>query len=227
MIGIAQREEPSSSGTLVVWGAAGHAIVLLDLLDIKNYNEIIFIDRDMNARSPVEGAQIFRTIDQLKVYMNEVKKNNFHYVVAIGGDRGVDRRVISSQLSKLGGYAVSVIAETAIVSPTAQVGQATQLLSGVYIGPRVEIGINTIINNNASIDHETKIGSECHVAPGAVLCGCVEVGNCSFIGAGAVVLPRTNIGDKVTVGAGSLVNSDIPPNSVVVGNPAKIIRQRD
>ena len=35
MIGIAQREEPSSSGTLVVWGAAGHAIVLLDLLDIK------------------------------------------------------------------------------------------------------------------------------------------------------------------------------------------------
>ena len=51
MIGIAQREEPSSSGTLVVWGAAGHAIVLLDLLDIKNYNEIIFIDRDMNARS--------------------------------------------------------------------------------------------------------------------------------------------------------------------------------
>ena len=59
MIGIAQREELVQVALWSFGEQQSYAIVLLDLLDIKNYNEIIFIDRDMNARSPVEGAQIF------------------------------------------------------------------------------------------------------------------------------------------------------------------------
>ena len=88
--------------------------------------------------------------------------------MAIGGDRGVDRRVISSQLSKLGNYAVSVIAETAIVTQLHRLGRYTTTVWCVHWSKSRD-RINTIINNNASIDHETKIGSECHVAPGAVL----------------------------------------------------------
>lgn len=53
--------------------------------------------------------------------------------------------------------------------------------------------------------------------------GLVEIGNNVFIGAGSIILPNVKIGNNVIIGAGSIVTKDIPDNSLVVGNPAKII----
>lgn len=52
------------------------------------------------------------------------------------------------------------------------------------------------------------------------------VGNDVWIGQNAVILPGVHIGDGCIIGANSVVGSDIPPYSVVVGNPAKVIRKR-
>ncbi|MEL7240277.1 MAG: acyltransferase, partial [Planctomycetota bacterium] len=53
--------------------------------------------------------------------------------------------------------------------------------------------------------------------------GKVDIGNDVFIGIGAMILPGVTIGDRVIVGALSVVSSDIEPDSVVVGSPAKRI----
>lgn len=53
--------------------------------------------------------------------------------------------------------------------------------------------------------------------------GLVTIGNNVFIGANSIVLPNVTIGDNVIIGAGSVVTKDIPDNSLVVGNPAKVI----
>lgn len=53
--------------------------------------------------------------------------------------------------------------------------------------------------------------------------GRVNIGNNVFIGAETVVLPNVTIGDNVIIGANSTVTKDIPPNSVVVGNPAHVL----
>ena len=53
--------------------------------------------------------------------------------------------------------------------------------------------------------------------------GRVTIGDHVFVGAGAIVLPGVTIGNNVIVGAGAVVAKDIPDDSVVVGNPAKII----
>lgn len=53
--------------------------------------------------------------------------------------------------------------------------------------------------------------------------GAVRVGSDVFIGIGAIILPGITIGSKVVVGAGSVITKDVPDNSVVAGNPARII----
>lgn len=53
--------------------------------------------------------------------------------------------------------------------------------------------------------------------------GIVSIGNNVFIGYGSTVLCNTRIGDNVIVGAGSVVTKDVPSNSVVAGNPARVI----
>jgi acetyltransferase-like isoleucine patch superfamily enzyme len=55
--------------------------------------------------------------------------------------------------------------------------------------------------------------------------GTVRLGNDVFIGVNSVVLRNVTIGDYSIVGAGSVVTKDVPPNVVVAGNPARIIRK--
>ena len=53
--------------------------------------------------------------------------------------------------------------------------------------------------------------------------GCIEIMDNVFIGCNSTILPNIKIGPNVVIGAGSVVTKDIPPNSVIAGNPAKVI----
>jgi maltose O-acetyltransferase len=48
-----------------------------------------------------------------------------------------------------------------------------------------------------------------------------------WVGGGAIILPGVTIGDRSVVGAGSVVVHDVPPATVVVGSPARIVRALD
>jgi maltose O-acetyltransferase len=52
----------------------------------------------------------------------------------------------------------------------------------------------------------------------------IRIGNDVWIGGAAVVLPGVTIGDRSVVGAGTVVVRDVPPDTVVVGNPARVVR---
>jgi len=53
----------------------------------------------------------------------------------------------------------------------------------------------------------------------------VRIGRRCFIGGGSVILPGITIGDESIVGAGAVVFHDVPPRTVVGGNPARVLRQ--
>lgn len=55
----------------------------------------------------------------------------------------------------------------------------------------------------------------------------INVGNDCWFGAGVIVLPGVTIGDNCVIGAGTVVTKDIPANSVVVGNPGRVIHTLD
>lgn len=77
------------------------------------------------------------------------------------------------------------------------------------------------------------IGENTYLAGGAIVFahdfarayhGQTHIGKNCFIGANAIIMCGVTIGDEVIVGAGAIVTHDVPSNSIVVGNPAKVIR---
>ena len=55
----------------------------------------------------------------------------------------------------------------------------------------------------------------------------ITIGNNVWIGASSTILPEVKIGNNVIIGANSLVNKNIPDNSIAVGNPCKVVKQKE
>ena len=91
----------------------------------------------------------------------------------------------------------------------------------ITIGDRVLIGSGALITDSDA----HPIDCQARRAGGPGDCSPVIIENDVFIGTRAIVLKGVTIGAGAIVGAGAVVAKDIPPYSVVVGNPARIIRE--
>ena len=98
--------------------------------------------------------------------------------------------------------------------------QSTKIGYGfnVFHGQGLVISAQTIIGNFVTVRQNTTIGN---AIPGGK---CPIIGDNVDIGANCVIIGEITIGDNVKIGAGSVVIKSIPPNCVVVGNPARIIK---
>ena len=97
---------------------------------------------------------------------------------------------------------------------------------GSKIGSFVEIQKNASIGKNCKISTHTFICEGVHIKDNVFM---VEtfVENGASVGTSATILCGLTIGENAIVGAGSVVTGDVPPNTVVAGNPAKVIRHLD
>lgn len=83
----------------------------------------------------------------------------------------------------------------------------------------IQIGNNVTITNCRILTHDASTKKFL----GYTKTGHVTIGDNVFIGADSVILPNTKIGNNVIIGAGTVVAHDIPDNSVVIGNPCRVI----
>ncbi|MBR5529439.1 MAG: gamma carbonic anhydrase family protein [Oscillospiraceae bacterium] len=90
----------------------------------------------------------------------------------------------------------------------------------------ITVGDNSNVQDNCVLHEKVTIGKGVSVGHGAILHGCT-VGNDCVIGMGAIILDGAVIGDRCLVGAGALVTGKInaPAGSLIIGNPAKVVKE--
>lgn len=120
--------------------------------------------------------------------------------------------------------AATLVDPTSIVARSASIGSGTFVNAGGVIAGGSYIGERVVVNRSASVGHHASIGDYVSIGPGVVLAGAVTIDRGATLGAGAVVLPEVHIGANAVVAAGSVVRESIPPNTLVGGNPARVLR---
>ena len=124
-----------------------------------------------------------------------------------------------------------------VVLPGAQIGQDCNICSHSLIENDVVIGDRVTVKSGVQLWDGLRVGNDVFIGPNASFTNdrfprsqqkpakflVTSIHNGASIGAGAVILPGVVIGSKAMVAAGAVVTRSVPPNAVVVGNPAKIV----
>jgi acyl-[acyl carrier protein]--UDP-N-acetylglucosamine O-acyltransferase len=86
-----------------------------------------------------------------------------------------------------------------------------------------KVGARSFVMAGCHIGHDAIVGEDCELAPKTVLGGHVQLGNKVRCGVGVLIKPFVKVGDGARLGMGAVVNRDVPPGEVWVGNPAEEI----
>lgn len=116
-----------------------------------------------------------------------------------------------------------------------EIGERVIVMMGAVINIGAVVGPGTMIDMNAVVGARAIVGADCHIGAGAVLAGVLEPPSADpvviedevLIGANAVVLEGCRVGRGSVVAAGAVVTGDVPPMTVVAGQPARRIKDVD
>lgn len=123
----------------------------------------------------------------------------------------------------------------AIIRDRVEIGDRAVIMMGSIINIGAVVGEDTMIDMGVVLGGRATVGKRCHIGAGAVLAGVVEPASATpviieddvLIGANAVVLEGVRVGRGSVVAAGSVVTKDVPPDTVVAGVPARILKKKD
>jgi acetyltransferase-like isoleucine patch superfamily enzyme len=110
-----------------------------------------------------------------------------------------------------------LIGAQCFIADGVQIGNGVRMMLNVGIGRLITIGDNVRIGPNVVFSNANPEDKILHPA---------MIGEGAFIGTNVVTTPGVSIGSWAEIGAGAVVTRDVPPGAVMVGNPAKVIRQK-
>ena len=209
---------------MIIVGAKGFAKEILEVLhQTSQLENIVFYD-DVNDNAPdVLFGQfpVLKSFEAAKTYFGTIDNK-----LTIGIGTPVLRRKLFDKFTAIGGVFTSTISNSAnLGSYDVSIGEGTNILDGAVLSNSTTIGKGCIIYYNAIITHDCIVGDFVEISPAAILLGRCKIDAYTQIGSNATILPDVIIGKNVIIGAGAVVTKDIPDNSVVVGIPAKIIKE--
>lgn len=205
---------------LGIYGSGGAGRGAKEIADLQGiWSEIVFID-DTFPEGDFKGVKRIPFEQFRKSYSTE----NAKVVIAIGEPT---YKVLLYNKVKEAGYSLgNVIHPTVYVSPDAKLGEGIIAQMGSMIAVDTIIGNNVTLEQYVVIAHDSAIGNHVQMSAFVMIAGHCKVGEGTYIGINASVRDKTEIGENCIISMGSVVQRNVPDNVIVMGNPARILKEK-
>lgn len=203
---------------LIIAGASGFGMEVLWLAERLGRTVAGFIDDTPEKQGTVVlGTPVLGPIACWR------QQAACEFVVAIGSPRG--RRSVVEAMGRDGSPRFATLIDpAATIGKEVVVREGTVICAGTILTVAIAVGRHVIINLNSTVGHGATIEDFCTIAPNVSVSGNVHLQEGVEIGTGAALREKITVGAGAMVGMGSVATKHVEAGTVVVGNPARLLR---
>ncbi len=189
---------------------------------VPSIMSIAFVDDSIDLKGKmVCGTPVLGAIE-------EAQDDNYMFptVFICGVGSNLLRRTFVQRVEKAFGEDrfYTIIHRSVEKSIFVEIGVGTVICAGATLTTQVVIGDHVNLNIDSTVSHNSVIEDYVNVSPGVHISGHCTLKEGCDIGTGANIMPHSVIGENSIIGAGACVTKDVPPNSVAVGVPARVVK---
>lgn len=206
--------------SLVVLGAGEFARQIIEILHVVNRENRAF--DLLGLLDPVSA----RNVGDVAVLGGdeELASLDADYLIGVG-DPPL-RRKLGSVADDLGCTPATLVHPAAWVDRDADVGPGAVVAGCAHIQYGAAVGRHAIVNIGAIVGHGSQIGEYASIAGNVMIGARSRIGDDVFFGMNSVVMGDVTVGDRAVIGAGAVVTRDVPPDTCVVGIPARPLQSK-
>lgn len=215
---LSERQKGANMINLIIVGAGGCGREVYEMakqvFSPAEYDMPGFLSDDLHILDDFAG--IGPVLDTIVDYQ---PRENDRFLLAIGDVQG--RKKVALALQERGAKFLTLVHPTAVVSPTATLGEGVIVYPFAMISCQVTIGDFVMLNAYAGCGHDAVLGDFSVLCPNAAVLGWAELAPEVFLATHAAVAPKKKVGRGAVVSANSSVLRDVPPDGFVCGVPGK------
>jgi sugar O-acyltransferase (sialic acid O-acetyltransferase NeuD family) len=201
----------------IIFGLTGLSKGLIEEINRKEYCKVsidyVYIDKEYRTIDYYRGLKIISDTNLLK--------DNYCIILSF------QRNLLNKWRSLAEKYNMSyldLIHEDTYISKNSKIGKGCFVAQNNIIESDVNIGNFFICGYQNRIGHDSTIGDNCHVYVQSNIGGFNTIGNNVDICSSSATREKITVGDNSIIGLGAIVFKDVKENTVMIGNPAKGIK---
>ncbi|HIP34127.1 MAG TPA: hypothetical protein EYG89_05335 [Bacteroidia bacterium] len=214
---------------LVILGGSGIGMIAASIANDLGYYQVLGFLNDVIKTGTLIGKfnkiPVIGTTNDIEKHL--LDKDTYFFIGYVGmqNEKQVYEKITSFKIPS-NRFATLIHPSAIIPKGFCSIGNGVMMAPLSQLSPDTTVEDNCILLPNSFLGHDSIMKQFSHIATNGVVGANVIIGKAVHIGSNATIREKVTIGDFSLIGASSMVLKDVPENTIIIGNPARILRTK-